>query len=214
MERVPLCVFSCQQELTIPTNLTPPLGPDADQQDADMFDDDADLIDDEDLFEDDVIDDLPMVDTSASLLTALEMVELITQSIDDDKGEEIVVIDLEGKTSIADYMVIASGRSSRQVGAIGDHIIEKLKKQGVLAVAEGKTTCDWVLVDAGDVLVHLFRPEVRAFYNLEKMWGGTSAPPAGTAMPHPPAGAGFANDDQARDDQADDDQDEEEAWDE
>ncbi|MEM7223588.1 MAG: ribosome silencing factor [Pseudomonadota bacterium] len=100
------------------------------------------------------------------------LVELVQASLDDDKAEDSVTIDLAGKSSIADYMVIATGRSQRQVGAMADHLLEKLKAQGVKGVSiEGKQRCDWVLIDAGDVIVHLFRPEVRAFYNLEKMWG-------------------------------------------
>ncbi len=92
-------------------------------------------------------------------------------SLDDDKSEDIVVIELEGKTTIADFMVVATGRSTRHVGAMADHLIEKLKAEGLLSVpAEGMPKCDWVLLDAGDVIVHLFRPDVRAFYNLEKMW--------------------------------------------
>jgi ribosome-associated protein len=100
---------------------------------------------------------------------------LIVTSLEDDKAEDIVVIDLAGKTSIADAMVVASGRSPRQVGAMADHLVEMLKSQGHKVTMEGKTNCDWVLVDAGDVVVHLFRPEVRVFYNLEKMWGAVAA---------------------------------------
>lgn len=81
------------------------------------------------------------------------------------------VIDLTGKTSICDIMIIASGRSTRQVTAMAEHAVEKLKTIGVYAAVEGKATGDWVLIDAGDVVVHVFRPEVRLFYNLEKMWG-------------------------------------------
>lgn len=98
--------------------------------------------------------------------------ELAVKSLDDDKAEDIVVIDLAGKTSIADYMVVASGRSTRQVGAMAEHLREKLKLAGAPTVeVEGLTQADWVLIDAGDVIIHLFRPEVRTFYNLEKMWG-------------------------------------------
>ena len=97
---------------------------------------------------------------------------LVKISLEDDKAEDIVVIDLSGKTSYADYMVIASGRSQRQVGAMAEHLREKLKHAGVRAPSvEGAERCDWVLIDGGDLIVHLFRPEVRAFYNLEKMWG-------------------------------------------
>jgi ribosome-associated protein len=100
------------------------------------------------------------------------LVDLIKASLDDDKGEEIVVIDLSQKSSIADYMVIANGRSARQVGAMAQHLLEKLKAVGVRGLAvEGLSACDWVLLDAGDVIIHIFRPEVRTFYNLDKMWG-------------------------------------------
>src|SRR5215470_5700793 len=96
---------------------------------------------------------------------------LVRRSLEDDKAEDIVVIDLKGKSSFADYMVIASGRSNRQVVSIADHLAEKLKAAGHGPVPlEGKQGGDWVLVDAGDVVVHVFRPEPRAFYALEKMW--------------------------------------------
>jgi len=96
----------------------------------------------------------------------------VETSLDDDKAVGIVVIDLAGKTSLTDYMVIASGTSQRQVGAMADHLRDKIKASGIKGVSlEGKATCDWVLIDAGDVIVHLFRPEVREFYNIEKMWG-------------------------------------------
>jgi ribosome-associated protein len=95
----------------------------------------------------------------------------VERSLDDDKAEELVVINLSGKTSIADYMVIASGRSTRQVSAMAEHLREKLKARGMTVAVEGAGRSDWVLLDAGDIIVHLFRPEVRAFYNLEKMWG-------------------------------------------
>ena len=90
-------------------------------------------------------------------------------------------IDLEGKSSIADTMVIASGRSQRHVGAIADQLHKKLKDAGYMRLrVEGMPACDWVLIDAGDVIVHVFRPEVRAFYNLEKMWSA-DRPPEGLA---------------------------------
>ena len=94
------------------------------------------------------------------------------------KAEDTVTIDLTGKTTIADTMVVTSGRSSRQVGAIADRVLEDLNDAGVKGVrVEGMPHCDWVLIDAGDVIVHVFRPEVRAFYQLEKMWarGRTAA---------------------------------------
>ena len=89
----------------------------------------------------------------------------------DDKAEDVTVLDLIGKTSIADHMIIASGRSARHVTAIADHIIDRLKEVGVGSVSvEGRQQADWILLDVGDVIIHLFRPEIRAFYNLEKMW--------------------------------------------
>jgi ribosome-associated protein len=95
----------------------------------------------------------------------------ILSSLDDDKAEEVISIDLKGKSEMADFMVIASGRSSRQVASISDKLTERLKVDfGVISKVEGKDAGDWVLVDAGDVIVHVFRPEVRAFYQLEKMW--------------------------------------------
>lgn len=101
-----------------------------------------------------------------------KLLEAVTGSLKDDKAEDIVVIALDGKSSIADYMVIASGRSQRHVAASAKHLIERLKAAGIGPVpAEGLAQGDWVLIDGGDVIVHLFRPEVRAFYNLEKMWG-------------------------------------------
>ena len=119
---------------------------------------------------------LPMPPSAADMPERLR--DLVVQSLDDDKAEDTVVIPLQGKTSIADYMVISTGRSARQVGAMADHLLRKLKDVGVRGVdAEGTPQCDWVLIDAGDVIVHLFRPEVRAFYNIEKMWG--VEPPAG-----------------------------------
>lgn len=102
---------------------------------------------------------------------AAEVLKLVLAVLDDNKAEETLTIDLKGKTTIADAMVIASGRSHRHVGALADHILKALKEAGVRQVrVEGLPACDWVLVDAGDVIIHLFRPEVRAFYNLEKMW--------------------------------------------
>jgi ribosome-associated protein len=102
---------------------------------------------------------------------ASAMLALVMKSLDDDKAEDIVSIDLAGKTPIADYMVVASGRSARHVGAVADHLTRRLKEEGYgLAQVEGMTQGDWVLIDAGDVVIHVFRPEVRQFYRLEKMW--------------------------------------------
>ena len=96
---------------------------------------------------------------------------IVLNSLSDAKAEDVVSIDLAGKTTIADLMVVASGRSQRHVGAIADQLLDKLKNEGVKnARVEGLPLCDWVLIDAGDVVVHIFRPEVRQFYNLEKMW--------------------------------------------
>lgn len=115
----------------------------------------------------------PKAQTTAPTQSADSETQLkrILSSLDDDKAEDIVQIDLRGKTAIGDYMVICSGRSTRQVSAITEKLAEKLKTElGVFAKIEGKDTGDWVLLDTGDVIVHVFRPEVREFYQLEKMW--------------------------------------------
>lgn len=98
------------------------------------------------------------------------VLKVVETSLDADKAEEIVTIDLTNKTTIADYMVIATGRSQRQLAAMADHLVMKLKPQVGPIPVEGKDHGDWVLIDAGDVIVHLFRPEARTHYNLEKMW--------------------------------------------
>ncbi|MBW8753935.1 MAG: ribosome silencing factor [Sphingomonadales bacterium] len=96
---------------------------------------------------------------------------LVLNSLDDDQAQDVVSIPLEGKTAIADHMVIASGRSTRQVTAMAQKLTERIKKAGFgNARIEGLPAADWVLVDAGDIVVHIFRPEVRSFYNLERMW--------------------------------------------
>ncbi|WP_375457811.1 ribosome silencing factor [uncultured Enterovirga sp.] len=100
------------------------------------------------------------------------MKTLALASLDDMKAEDVVDIDLVGRTSIADSMIIATGRSQRHVGSIADKVVQSLKEHGFGRVRiEGMPACDWVLIDAGHVIVHVFRPEVRGFYNLEKMWG-------------------------------------------
>ena len=100
-----------------------------------------------------------------------ELHDLVLRQLDDDQAQEVVSISLEGKSSIADYMVIASGRSTRQVASIAQKLAETVKQAGFGPVkVEGLAQADWVLIDAGDVVVHLFRPEVRSFYNLERMW--------------------------------------------
>jgi ribosome-associated protein len=96
---------------------------------------------------------------------------MILARLDEDQAANTIQIDLQNKSTIADYMVVTSGRSNRHVNAIADHVIEGLHKSGVSRVrVEGMPNCEWVLIDAGDVILHIFRPEVRAFYNLEKMW--------------------------------------------
>ena len=110
--------------------------------------------------------------------------QLVLSSLDDDQAVETVSIPLAGKSSIADYMVVASGRSTRQVSSMAVKLAEKIKAEtGRSPRIEGMPTADWVLIDAGDVIVHLFRPEVRSFYNLERMWAFGDAPqaPAGNA---------------------------------
>ncbi|MEJ8569893.1 ribosome silencing factor [Microbaculum marinum] len=99
------------------------------------------------------------------------LLETILTALEDGKAEDIVTIDLTGKSSIADAMIVGTGRSDRHVGAVADRLLRALKDAGYGKVGvEGLEACDWVLIDAGDVIVHLFRPEVRSFYNLEKMW--------------------------------------------
>jgi ribosome-associated protein len=105
-------------------------------------------------------------------LDAEETLKLILARLDDMKAEDTLTIDLRGKSSIGDYMVVSSGRSQRHVGSVADRIVEDLHKVGIAARVEGVPHCDWVLIDAGDVIVHIFRPEVRDFYNIEKMWAG------------------------------------------
>ena len=107
----------------------------------------------------------PMTADSDTLLAA------ILKSLDDDKGEDIVQINLRGRSEMGDYMVIASGRSTRQVTAMAEKLADRLKQDyGIISKTEGKDAGDWVLIDTGDVIVHIFRPEVREFYQLEKMW--------------------------------------------
>ena len=102
---------------------------------------------------------------------------LILSRLEDMKAEETVTIDLHGKSAFSDYMIITSGRANRHVGAIAENVTKALKETGIKGIhVEGLPNCDWVLIDSGDVIVHVFRPEVRAFYNLEKMW--MTGPPA------------------------------------
>ncbi|MDJ0615101.1 MAG: ribosome silencing factor [Rhizobiaceae bacterium] len=100
-----------------------------------------------------------------------DVLKAVTDSLEDSKAEELVTIDIKDKSALADYMVIASGRSNRHVSAIADHLLRELKTRGMgSSKVEGLDSADWVLIDTGDVIVHLFRPEVREFYALEKMW--------------------------------------------
>lgn len=109
---------------------------------------------------------------------APDLLKIVETSLDDDKAENIVAIDLRGKSTIADFMVIATGRNSRQLAAMASHLDQKLTKAGVKKISvEGANQGDWVLLDGGDVVVHLFRPEVRTFYALEKMWGAEMPTP-------------------------------------
>jgi len=114
-------------------------------------------------------------------VTADQLVEalhaLVLKSLDDDQAQDVVSIPLAGKSSIADHIVIASGRSSRQVASMAQKLAERIKETlGRTVRIEGLPVADWVLIDAGDVIVHIFRPEVRSFYNLERMWGFADAP--------------------------------------
>jgi ribosome-associated protein len=110
-------------------------------------------------------------DITKTVPSVEELHRAVLQSLDDDQAVEVVSIPLAGKSSIADHMVIASGRSTRQVASMATKLADKLKRDhGKIARIEGLPTADWVLIDADDVIVHLFRPEVRTFYNLERMW--------------------------------------------
>lgn len=100
-----------------------------------------------------------------------DVLQAVQASLDADKAIEVAVISLAGKTSIADYMIVASGTSKRHVSSMADHVVDIVERLGVPRTAvEGTTHCDWVLIDVGDVLVHLFRPEIREFYALERLW--------------------------------------------
>jgi ribosome-associated protein len=112
-------------------------------------------------------------------VNAASMTEAVLSRLEEEKAEDVVTIDLKGKSDVADTLVIASGRSQRHVGALSDKLARELKELGVGGVkTEGLPACDWVLLDAGDVIVHLFRPEVREFYNLERIWAPERFPPA------------------------------------
>ncbi|AIK95717.1 ribosome silencing factor [Candidatus Odyssella acanthamoebae] len=108
---------------------------------------------------------------ASTLESSLDLKEFALKILDDKKAEQVVTIDLKGKSSIADYLLIATGNSGRQVGALAENLHREFKGIGIQSRVEGIPQCDWVIVDAGDIIVHVFRPEVRSFYNLEKMWG-------------------------------------------
>ena len=111
----------------------------------------------------------------------MELARLVAQQLEDDKAENILNIPLTGKSPMADAMIVASGRSARHVSALADHVARKLKEAGASQVRiEGLPNADWVLIDAGDVIVHIFRPEVREFYNLERIWAGDTPTTART----------------------------------
>ena len=113
---------------------------------------------------------------TAGTIDSNDLLSTILASLEDDKAEDILTIPLAGKSEMADHMVIATGRSSRQVSAISEKLADRLKRDlGLIVRTEGKDLGDWVLIDAGDVVVHVFRPEVREFYQLEKMWLPQSA---------------------------------------
>ncbi|HEY4030404.1 MAG TPA: ribosome silencing factor [Caulobacteraceae bacterium] len=119
----------------------------------------------------------PSVPSEDPQPSTAQLEEMILHRLDEDKAQDIVVIDLKDKSSVADTMIVASGRSHRHVGALADHLLRLLKEAGQgKARVEGLPHCDWVLIDAGDIIVHLFRPEVRSFYNIEKIW--SVEPPA------------------------------------
>ena len=116
-------------------------------------------------------DGAPLTEPAPPRQASVMLLDQVSDWLADAKAENVVSIDLAGKSAIGDFMLIASGRSDRHVGAIADRLLKQLKQHGVNDVrVEGLPGCDWVLIDAGDIIVHIFRPEVRDFYNLEKMW--------------------------------------------
>lgn len=119
----------------------------------------------------------PNAQPTAATPRSAALLSNIVAWLDEAKAEAIVTIPLEGKSSLGDYMVVATGRNDRHVGAIAEQLREKIKETGETRVrVEGMSTCDWVLIDSGDIIVHVFRPEVREFYNLEKMWSAELPP--------------------------------------
>jgi ribosome-associated protein len=125
-----------------------------------------------------------VADDAEPKLAAEDLSAIVLASLTDDKAEDLVVIDLKDKSSVTDAMIIASGRSQRHVGALADHAIRALKDAGVgRARVEGLASADWVLIDAGDLIVHIFRPEVRSYYNLERLWGDDAVGARAPATP-------------------------------
>ncbi len=124
-----------------------------------------------------------------------EVLEEAKRSLENDKAEGVVVIDLAGRSSMADFLIIVTGRSTRHVGAVAENLRERLRAIGVRGIEiEGLPHCDWVLIDGGDIIVHVFRAEVRAFYNLEKMWGVESPVTDLTGLDAIPAAGGYEDD--------------------
>ncbi len=115
---------------------------------------------------------------NASIAEIRALAEALSKALEDDKAEDLTFIDLQGKSSLADFMIIASGRSGRHVSALASHVAQEAKRlTGRTPSVEGMANADWVLIDTGDVIIHLFRPEVREFYNLEKIWVSDPASP-------------------------------------
>ena len=126
----------------------------------------------------------PLPQSAATRPVSAALLADVVHWLDDAKAEDIVTIPLEGKSALGDFMVVASGRSDRHVGAIAEQLREKIKARGDARVrVEGLSACDWVLIDTGDVIIHVFRPEVREFYNLEKMWQAEIPPDASRSHP-------------------------------
>lgn len=114
---------------------------------------------------------IPATHTHPDLATPDSLKSALAQWLDDDKAEDITTIDLRGQTALADFMIIATGRSTRQVAALAENLKERLAARGFKGIrSEGESTGDWIIVDTGDVIIHIFRPEVREFYNIEQMW--------------------------------------------
>lgn len=113
----------------------------------------------------------PSKSSAASQKAAKDLSDFIQHILDENSAQDVIEIDIRGKSSVADFMLVASGRSNRHVGALSDYVLRALKEKGHKDIGtEGQEGCDWVLIDVGDVILHIFRPEVRVFYNIEKIW--------------------------------------------